>query len=403
MSPDFWNPSFERKGIMSQETIAMSSKERERLVVMRRVESGEMLLKEAAWQMGVSLRQAVRIKQCFLKDGAEGLVHQARGMPSHRKKPAAFKSEVLDVYRERYRDFGPTLAVEKMREHEKIAVGRETLRQWLMAEGLWVCGAKERIHRSKRKRREMFGEMLQIDGSDHAWFEERGPKATLMVLIDDATGRVALHMDEEETTVAALMALQKWLKKHGVPVSLYADRRMVYFTETFVHEPERRDDPAVFTAFMRSAHRLNITMIPAYSPEAKGRVERMNSTLQDRLVKEFRLRKINTIEAANAMLDDFADELNNRFSRPPVRPTDAHRLAPKTRQEWERCLCLEDLRVVQRDNTVSYQGARWQIVKQADAPRPGARVAFRRLLTGETYWVWKEARLQMKPLGSARR
>lgn len=387
---------------MSQETIAMSGKERDRLVIMRQVESGELLLKEAAWQMQVSLRQAVRIKQRFLKDGAEGLVHQARGMPSHRKKSAEFRREVLDVYRDRYRDFGPTLAAEKMREHEKIEVKKETLRRWLIAEGLWVCGAKERIHRSKRKRREMFGEMLQIDGSDHAWFEERGPKATLMVLIDDATGKVALHMDEEETTLAALMVLQKWLKKHGVPVSLYADRRMVYFTETFVHEPERRDDPEVFTAFMRSAHRLNITMIPAYSPEAKGRVERMNRTLQDRLVKEFRLRKINTIEAANAMLDDFADCLNNRFAHPPARAADAHRLAPKTRQEWERCLCIEELRVVQRDNTVCWQGERWQIVQQADAPCPGARVAFRRLLTGETYWVWKEARLQVKLLGCAR-
>ena len=388
---------------MSQETIAMSSKERERLVVMRRVESGEMALKEAAWQMQVSLRQAIRIKQRFLKDGAEGLVHQARGMPSHRGKSAAFKNEVLSVYRARYRDFGPTLAAEKMRECEKITVGRETLRQWLMAENLWVCGAKERIHRSKRKRREMFGEMLQIDGSDHAWFEERGPKSTLMVLIDDATGKVALHMDEEETTLAALMTLQKWLKKHGVPVSLYADRRMVYFTDAFVHEPERRDDPAVFTAFMRSAHRLNITMIPAYSPEAKGRVERMNSTLQDRLVKEFRMRNISSIETANAMLDDFADELNSRFSRPAARPTDAHRLPPQTNQEWERCLCIEELRVVQRDNTVCLHGERWQIEKQANAPRPGARVAFRLLLTGETYWIWKEDKLQVKLLGSARR
>ena len=153
---------------------------------------------------------------------------------------------------------------------------------------------------------------------------------------------------------------------------------------------------------MRSVHRLNITMIPAYSPEAKGRVERMNGTLQDRLVKEFRLRKINTIEAANAMLDAFADNLNNRFARPPARAADAHRLAPKTRQEWERCLCIEELRVVQRDNTVCWQGEKWQIVQQADAPRLGARVAFRRLLTGETYWVWKEARLQVKLLGCVR-
>jgi hypothetical protein len=384
---------------MSQETLAMSAKERERLVIMRRVQTGEMLLKEAAWQMGVSERQAVRIKNRFLRSGAEGLVHQARGMPSHRKKPGEFRQEILHAYRTRYAGFGPTLAAEKLREHEKIVVPRETLRRWLIAEGLWTVGVKERIHRSKRKRREMFGEMLQIDGSDHAWFEERGPKATLMVLIDDATGKVALHMAPEETTVAALTVVQKWVKKHGVPVSIYADRRTVYFTEAYVHEPERRDDPAVFTAFMRATDRLNIAMIPAYSPEAKGRVERMNGTLQDRLVKEFRLRNICTLEAANALLDAFADEINHRFARLPARPADAHRRAPQNKQRWDYCFCMEETRVVQKDNTVCWQGGQWQIFPQPLAPKPGDRIAFRRTLSGETYWVWKETRLQMRHLG----
>jgi hypothetical protein len=281
---------------MSQETIAMSSSERKILVLMNRVEAGELMLKEAAWEMRLSVRQAIRIRKRFRQSGAEGLVHRSRGMPSNRQKPVEFKSRVLAVYEDRYKGFGPTLATEKMREHERIVVQRETLRRWLMGKGLWQCGAKERVHRTQRKRRQCFGEMLQIDGSDHPWFEDRGPRSTLMVLVDDATGRVALHMAAEETTHDALMVLQKWVRKHGVPVSIYADRRTVYFTETFVQEPERRKDPAVFTEFMKVADRLNIGMIPAYSPQAKGRVERMNGTLQDRLVKEFRLRCQGSLE-----------------------------------------------------------------------------------------------------------
>jgi hypothetical protein len=384
---------------MSQETIAMSSSEREILVLMNRVEAGELMLKEAAWEMRLSVRQAIRIRKRFRQSGAEGLVHRSRGMPSNRQKPAEFKSWVLAVYEERYKGFGPTLAAEKMRECERIVVQRETLRRWLIGKGFWQCGAKERVHRTQRKRRQCFGEMLQIDGSEHAWFEDRGPKCTLMVLMDDATGRIALHMAPEETTHDALIVLQKWVRKYGVPVSIYADRRTVYFTETFVQEPERRKDPAVFTEFMKVTDRLNIGMIPAYSPQAKGRVERMNGTLQDRLVKEFRLRGISTIEAANQMLDAFADEINRRFARPPARQADAHRSAPKGRKQWEYCFCTESPRVVQKDNTVSYKGEQWQIVKQTDAPRPGNRVLLRRPLTGQSFWVWKEKRLRMKNLG----
>ena len=383
---------------MSQETLKMSHRERQREAVMVRVVEGEMLLKEAAWLMGVCERQAVRIKARFVGQGASGLVHQTRGMASNRRLDDGLKRKALKAYRERYGDFGPTLACEKLLEYEGVEVKRETLRRWLIGDGQWRVGRKGRIHRKKRKRRAHFGQMLQIDASDHAWFEERGPRAMLMVLVDDATGRIMLHMAEQETTHAALWLLRKWVKRYGVPGSLYADCRSLYFTQAFIHEPARRRDAAVFTDFMKVTDRLNIKMIPAYSPQAKGRVERANATLQDRLVKELRLRGISAIEEANVMLDAFAEEMNRRFARPPARQADAHRFAPKGKDQWERHFCTEETRVVQKDNTVAYQTGQWQILEQQGAAPPGSRVTLRRPLEGSAYWVWKERRLKAKLL-----
>jgi hypothetical protein len=387
---------------MSQETLKMSRRERKRLDVMLRYKRGEILLKEAAWQMGVSTRQAIRIKQKFEKEGDVGLVHKSRDMPSNRGYPKKFRKKVVDLFRKKYDGFGPTLASEKMLEIQKIKVNHETLRRWLIGECLWKVGERGRVHRTKRKRRERFGELLQIDGSDHAWFGERGEKSTLMVLIDDATGRIMLHMAKQETTDAALTVVKKWVKTHGVPESIYADRRTVYFTEEFVLEPTRRKDPETFTRFMRVADRLGIEMIPAYSPQAKGRVERANRTLQDRLVKEFTLRGISTIDEANAMLDAYAEGHSQRFPEAPARQADAHRAAPKGRQEWEYFFCYEETRTVAKDNTVVFKGEQWQIFKQKGGPRPKAKVILRRPFNGTApYWLFGEKRLRTKYLGPA--
>jgi hypothetical protein len=379
----------------------MSRKERRREAVMVRVASGELLLKQAAGLMGVTDRHAVRIKAGYLNWGAGGLMHKSRGMPSNRRADEGLKQKILDTYRERYGDFGPTLACEKMLEYEKIKVARETLRRWLIADGQWRVGKKGRVHRTRRKRRRHFGEMLQIDGSDHLWFEDRGPRTTLMVLVDDATGRIMLHMAEQETTHAALWLLRKWVRAHGVPASIYADRRTVYFTDTFVHEFERRKDPSVFTDFMKVTDRLNIEMIPAYSPQAKGRVERANRTLQDRLVKEFRLKGVRTIAEANAMLDEFAQEMNARFARSAASEADAHRIAPKGKDEWQYYFSTEETRTVQNDNTVVFKGQRHQILAQDGAPPPRSCVTLRCPLDAPAYWVWNERRLKTRPIESA--
>jgi hypothetical protein len=388
---------------MKQETLKMSEKERGRLVVMHRLRAGELSLKEAAWEMRVSLRQAVRIKQRFLRQRDAGLVHRSRGRPSNRRTPVELREQALAIYRERYAGFGPTFACEMLAEHEQLAVNRETLRRWLIAAGLWRVGEKQRVHRKRRRRRERFGELLQLDGSDHDWFEGRADPCTLMVLVDDATNQIGLRMAPSETTAAALSVLRDWVSTRGVPVALYADCKNVYFSAEYVHNPRRRGDPGIFTQFMKVANRLGIEMIPAYSPQAKGRVERINGVLQDRLVKTLRLRRINTIEAANAMLGEFAAELNRRFARAPLNPADAHRSAPHGREQWEYFFCFEETRTLQKDHTVVYQNTLWQILPQRGGPQPGARITLRRPLGGrESYWLYGNQRLEARNLGPAR-
>lgn len=358
---------------MTQETLKMSKRERERARVMVEVVSERWTLARGAREMGVSVRQAIRIKNRYLSNREAGLLHRSRDRVSNRRKPDAFRQEVLALYRERYRDFGPTLAAEKMAELDGVIVHPETLRLWLKTARLWQGKHNAREHRKQRQRRERFGELVQIDGSDHAWFEARGPRCTLMVMVDDAKGRVVLHMAPAETTQAALSVLRRWVGLYGVPQALYADRKSVYFSP---------GDSDKTTEFGQVARRLEIELIRAHSPQAKGRVERMNGTLQDRLVKELRLRDISTIEGANAMLDAFAADLNRRFERAAMNPCDAHRVAPSDPMELDDLFRIEYSRVVTRDNTYAFESRRWQILEQPGAPAPGTTVRVCRALDG---------------------
>ena len=387
---------------MKQETLLMSHKERERMIVMEQVKAGAMTLAHAAQRMGLSLRQAVRIKARYLKSGPSGLVHRSRGRISNRRLSEAFREQVLALYDKEYKGFGPTLAAEKMLERNSVTVHRETLRRWLIESHRWLGRTVWRKHRRSRPRREHFGEMLQIDGSDHDWFEERAPRSCLMVVVDDATNRMKLHMDQTETTHAALWVLRKWAQAHGVPESIYADRKNVYFTQTALHEPHRRNDPKILSQFGRVAQRLGIKMIPAHSPQAKGRVERANGLLQDRLVKEFRLRNISSIEQANAMLDEFAEAMNARFARAPVHSADAHRVLGGTKREQDEMFSIEHQRRVGNDNTFSLDGQRWQILKQDGAPRPKTRVTIRIGLDGRVRCYWRHRPLRIQPVGETK-
>jgi len=302
--------------------IAMSRAEIDRMTVLRDLAEDRIRVSEAATLMGLGRRQVFRLAKAFRPHGPASLVSRRRGKPSNRSYPAVLRTEVIGLIRERYADFGPTLAAEKLSELHGIRLLRETIRQWMMADGLW----KDRRQRMKpvhqpRYRRDCVGELIQIDGSEHWWFETRGPQCTLLVYIDDATSRLMhLQFVETESTFDYFKATRAYLERHGKPVAFYSDKHGVF-------RVNRKDAAGGdgMTQFGRALHALNIDIICANSSQAKGRVERANATLQDRLVKEMRLQGISGMEAGNAFLPAFMADYNARFGKPPFDDRDLHR------------------------------------------------------------------------------
>jgi len=366
---------------MNGGTLRMSAKERDRMVVLEQVESRGLSLVEASERLRLSYRQTKRIWGRWRREREAGLVHRLRGTPSNRRIPEALKRTVLETYAREYGDFGPTLAAEKLEERQGVRVNRETLRRWLREAHLWIGRRRLRHHRRRRERRAHFGELVQIDGSHHAWFEERAAPCCLMVMTDDATGRMAAHFAPEETTEAAFAALRQWIGRFGVPQALYADRKSVYFVQRPATVQESRRGSGARTDFSRACFRMNIEMIRAHSPQAKGRVERKNGVLQDRLVKELRLRAISDIAEANRFLATYCKSHNERFAVPALSPLDRHRPAPDA-ATLNDLLCREWERAVGRDWTVALHGQHWQIEPQPELPRPGARLTVRRRADG---------------------
>jgi hypothetical protein len=302
--------------------IAMSRLEIDRMSVLRDLAEQRIGVSEAATLMGLGRRQVFRLAKAYRQRGPAALVSQRRGKPSNRSYPAALRTEVIGLIRERYCDFGPTLAAEKLSELHGLRLGRETIRQWMMADGLW----KDRKQRMRpvhqpRYRRDCVGELVQIDGSEHWWFETRGPQCTLLVYIDDATSRLMhLQFVESESTFDYFKATRAYLERHGKPVAFYSDKHGVFR----VNRKEAAGGDGM-TQFGRALHALNIDIICANSSQAKGRVERANATLQDRLVKEMRLAGISEMAAGNAFLPAFMADYNARFAKPPFDDRDRHR------------------------------------------------------------------------------
>jgi transposase len=264
--------------------LEMSQKERLRLAIMSRVRDSGMTIKEASKVLGISYRQAGRIYKRYVEEGDKGLIHRNRGRPSNRGKPLGVKEAVLALYKEQYWDFGPTLASEKLLERDGYQVDHETLRRWLLAAELWNKQRKRPKHRKRRERKAHFGELVQIDGSHHHWFESRGEKACLMNMVDDATGKTLAMMSEEETTIAAMQVLWAWVEKYGIPKALYTDRKNVYITDRELTLEEQLAGELPLTQFGRVCQKLAIEILPANSPQAKGRIERNHGVHQDRLV-----------------------------------------------------------------------------------------------------------------------
>lgn len=334
----------------------MSIKEANRLSIMRQVDKKILSTKKASEELGVSLRQAKRIRQRYLLYGELGLISKHRGKISPNRIDPRLKNAVLSILqREEYAAFGPTLAMEKLRERHGIYLSEETLRKWMIGAELWKAKKqKDRRVYQRRMRRSRFGELLQGDGSRHAWFEDRGEECTIVIFVDDATSRLtAGKFVPAETTESYQKILEEQLEKYGRPLALYVDKHSIFRTS---RETLKESE----THFARVLRELDIELICAHSPQAKGRVERANGTLQDRLIKEMRLRKISTIEEANEYLPTFIEEYNQKFGKEPRSAEDAHRSVREC-DDLERIFAHKFSRKVSKDLSFQYKGTSYQI------------------------------------------
>jgi hypothetical protein len=343
-----------------RDILTMSQKELKRLHVIHRVIEGSLTQLRAAELISLSERQIRRIAKRIGAEGDKGIQHRSRGRESNRKTSKKLVERVRRLYREKYQGFGPTLTAEKLSELEGVEVSKESVRTWLMESGQWQKRRKVGTHRHWRERKNCFGEMLQLDGSHHDWFEGRRPKCVLMAYIDDATSRVYGMFYEYEGTIPAMDSFKRYIRKYGIPMSVYMDKHTTYKSTA---EPSIEDEingTTPLSEFGRALTELEVEMIHAHSPQAKGRIERLFKTLQDRLVKEMTLRGINTIEEANRYLDTYLSGHNKRFAVGAKERDNMHREIPKG-LKLDKVLCIRTIRTLRNDFTIAHNGNLYQI------------------------------------------
>ena len=343
---------------MTEATINMSMTELERLDVVKRVKNKELKRGLGAKLIGISPRHMGRLVSAYTAQGPRALESKQRGKVSNRARSASFKHQVLEAVRGNYADFSPTFASEKLREREGLVINRETLRQWMIEAGLWRAKGRRacRIHQ-QRPRRSQRGELVQIDGSPHDWFEERGERCCLIVFIDDATSELlALHFEPTETTEGYFKAARKHIAANGLALAYYSDKHSIFRVPV-----KEADTGTGESQFGRAMRELGINLICANSPQAKGRVEKANGTLQDRLVKELRLRNISDIDSANAYLPEFMADYNRRFAKTPVNPVDAHRKTVPKDESLDLIFTHQCTRQLSKNLELSYQNKIYQI------------------------------------------
>src|SRR6202162_226015 len=351
---------------------ALSKKEMQRGGVLARVKAGGLRLRDGAVLMRVSYRQAKRLWKRYQAGGIARLQHGNAGRRSNRARLAKQRKKILQKVEEKYAGFGPTLAAEHLGMEDRLPVHPETLRRWMLSAGLWKKARQRKQHRRRRERRAHFGELVQMDGSFHDWYQGRAGKACLMNMVDDATSTVEAHLGEQETIWAAARVLRQWIEKYGVPLALYSDWKHVYVREPT--EKEQLHGKVPVTHFGRMCQKLDIRIIAANSPQAKGRVERGNGTHQDRLIKKMGRKKIRTHPAANRYLQqEYLADHNARFAREPAEPQDYHRKAPAAR-ELDQVFCLETERSISNDWVVRYENRYFQLERTSDYPPRQAKV-----------------------------
>lgn len=334
--------------------ITMSERDLQRIEVLSKVVDGRMSIVAAAHVLAISTRHVQRLVDRIEHTGAGSIRHKAIGRPSNNKIASGVRDYVLMLVRERYLDFGPTFAAEKLQEEHGVTVSRETLRKWMRDAGIWLSRKQRRTFHQPRLRREAYGELVQIDGSEHRWFEDRGPACSLLVFVDDATGKLMqLRFVRSESAFTYFEALALYLKEHGAPIAFYSDKHSVF--RVAKKDPKGGQG---MTQFGRALSELHIEILCANSSQAKGRVERMNRTLQDRLVKELRLAKISGMEAGNAFLPTFISQYNDRFAVAPARSDNLHRPVNMTASRLKDVLCKREERYVGAQLTFSYERKR---------------------------------------------
>lgn len=341
--------------------LTMSKKELTRLEVMQRLEEKRLKQREAAEMLMISERHVRRLFRDYKEGGAERLISKRRGKPSNNRLVPEVVKQAIDLIYERYADFGPTLAHEKIAEIHGLKISRESVRGLMVTEGLWKPRKlKQSPVHQMRERRACFGELVQIDGSPHPWFEDRGPKCTLLVFIDDATGQLgALWFVEVETFFGYCAAVRHYVERHGKPLAFYSDKHGIFK----VNQQRPMGLSSGLTQFGRAMQELDIEILCANSPQAKGRVERANQTLQDRLVKELRLRGISELHRANAYLPEFLEDFNHRFAVVPRSHHNAHRPLLPT-QNLDLILCHQETRTLTKNLSVHYNNVIYQIHSQ---------------------------------------
>lgn len=382
--------------------MGLSKRERDRLVVLRQVKQGKLTQAAAAEQLGLSARWIKKLMKRLRDEGDKGLAHRLRSKPSNNGHGAAVRQQTLDLIRERYGDYGPTLASEVLADEHGITVNRETLRQWMSAEKIWRPRRQKlkKVHvwRPRRRRR---GELVQWDTSEHDWLEGRGPKLYLIAMIDDATSEVTARFAPSDSTAENMQLLRRYVELHGRPAAVYTDKAGLFQVNRPLHHNKHLDAEPGPTQLGRALGELDIRRIAAHSPQAKGRIERCFGTLQDRLVKGLRRCGASSLEEANRYLEQqFEPHWKVRFARPPAESTDAHRKL-RADQRLESILSEVEERVVTNDYTLAWRGKRYQIpAEEAKARMRKQRVELEQRLDGGLWLRWGEQRIELQECGN---
>ncbi|MBL7084520.1 MAG: ISNCY family transposase [Candidatus Omnitrophica bacterium] len=376
-----------------RDIITMSQKELKRLHVVHKIFDKKLKQVDAVGILGLCGRQIGRIVARIRKEGDRGIIHKSRSKPSNRTLPKKLKDKVIRLYRQKYPDFGPRFANEKLFEIDKIRIGDQTLRNWLIEDGVWQVTHKRRKYRRWRERKHHFGQMTQVDGSHHDWFEGRGPECVLMGHIDDATSKRFAGFCEYEGTLPFMDSFKRYIKRYGIPQSVYIDRHTTYKSTAKPSIEDELNNREPLTQVGRALEQLGVEVIYAHSAPAKGRIERSFKTFQDRLIKEMRLRNINAIDGANRFLKAYLPVFNKRFSVKPIEEGNLHRPLPEN-IDLDKILCKKTERTLRNDFTVAHDKKLYQVLERINAKK----VTVEERTNGKMLITYKDKPLKYKQI-----